>query len=334
VFVSPGGNAKFVPAEGDVRFKAFVAITLTSLLMWSVLLLIYFSVRSHLLENRGRKESSGVSAWGNHVPSPRGRGNSSGRSEAPKFSVPVRFEPNVGQADSSAEFVGRGGGTTVLLTHTGIEFAGASRSGTSGHASRVAVKFFSARLGRALSGEGVKWRGVARLGGETNYFLGNDPERWRTHVPQFGGAAARNVVPGVDVVAYGGEERLEYDLRVAPGTSAAELRLAISGADGVRVDASGDLVMTEGGRELRMRKPVMYEEMRARLSRPASGAETQRLRRVQTVGVRTSRKIVDGGYVLDADGSVGFRVGAHDRAATLVIDPSLSVGYATFLGGR
>ena len=30
---------------------------------------------------------------------------------------------------------------------------------------------------------------------------------------------------------------------------------------------------------------------------------------------------------------MGFRVGRHDAGATLVIDPSLSVAYATFLGG-
>jgi len=37
--------------------------------------------------------------------------------------------------------------------------------------------------------------------------------------------------------------------------------------------------------------------------------------------------------VLEADGSIGFRIGPHDAHATLVIDPSLSVAYATFLGG-
>ena len=42
---------------------------------------------------------------------------------------------------------------------------------------------------------------------------------------------------------------------------------------------------------------------------------------------------VDGSYLLEADGSIGFRVGAHDTDAELVIDPSLSVSYATFLGG-
>ncbi len=49
--------------------------------------------------------------------------------------------------------------------------------------------------------------------------------------------------------------------------------------------------------------------------------------------LRQQNAAVDGGYVLEVDGSVGFRVGDYDPRATLVIDPSLSVGYATFLGG-
>lgn len=46
-----------------------------------------------------------------------------------------------------------------------------------------------------------------------------------------------------------------------------------------------------------------------------------------------SRKLVEGEYVLEADGSVGFRVGPYDTNATLVFDPSISISYSTFLGG-
>ena len=45
------------------------------------------------------------------------------------------------------------------------------------------------------------------------------------------------------------------------------------------------------------------------------------------------RSPVTGGYELEADGTVGFAIGPHDPRATLVIDPSLSVSYSTFLGG-
>ncbi len=43
--------------------------------------------------------------------------------------------------------------------------------------------------------------------------------------------------------------------------------------------------------------------------------------------------MIDGSYIIEADGSIGFEVGPHDPTATLVVDPSLSVTYATFLGG-
>ncbi len=48
---------------------------------------------------------------------------------------------------------------------------------------------------------------------------------------------------------------------------------------------------------------------------------------------RSERKTVESGYLLEADGTIGFRVGPHDAGATLVIDPSISIAYSTFLGG-
>ncbi len=78
----------------------------------------------------------------------------------------------------------------------------------------------------------------------------------------------------------------------------------------MRLDAAGNLLIQSGPNEIRMRKPRMYEEH-------PGGA----------------RRDVEGSYLLRADGAVGFRAAAHDPVATLVIDPSLSVAYATFLGG-
>ena len=47
----------------------------------------------------------------------------------------------------------------------------------------------------------------------------------------------------------------------------------------------------------------------------------------------TKGRRVRGGYILEADGSVGLWVGKHDPRAALIFDPSLSVTYTTFLGG-
>ncbi len=174
----------------------------------------------------------------------------------------------------------------------------------------------------AASAESFAWQGANAVGGESNYFLGNNPARWRTHVKHFAAAEAQDVLPGVSIVAYGNTDGVEYDVRVAPGVDANSLRLAIAGSgagaassEKVRLDAAGDLIIVLGGRELRMRKPAIYEEWAATADRPLR------------------RKQIEGGYAMAADGRVAFRVGAHDSRATLVLDPSLTVTYNTFLGG-
>jgi hypothetical protein len=229
----------------------------------------------------------------------------------PRFSIPLAFEPNLGQAEPRAEFAGRAGGLDILLTNAGIEFAASGLRTKSGAPRNVSLNFFSARNRTGTEHSKLAWQGQERTSGQTNYFLGNDPARWRTHVPQFGKAVARSVVPGVDLVAYGNDARLEYDLRIAPGTQPTNLRLAISGERNLRVDAAGDLVMAFGAQELRMKKPVMYQTIGAE---DAAGSP------------KSAKKYVEGGYVLEADGSVGFSVGAYDPGAVLVIDPSLTVG--------
>ena len=193
----------------------------------------------------------------------------------------------------------------------------------------------------SASAGNLQWNGEGRLVAETNYFLGNDPAKWRTHVAHFSRAVAKGVLPGVDVVAYGNERALEYDLRVAPGVDARSLRLRISGADEMKLDANGDLLIAAAGREIRMKKPNMYEET-------ASG----RFSDGDSPNPKAEQRPVAGGYGIEADGSVSFRMAAQEITArsdtagllgrgtknlaapgTLVIDPSLSVSYSTFLGG-
>jgi hypothetical protein len=128
------------------------------------------------------------------------------------------------------------------------------------------------------------------------------------------------VLPGVDIAAQGNSEGVGYDFRRAPGVGVRDLRREIASdrakqcAD-VRLGEPGDLFITLDGREMRRRKPASYEEW------AASGSHA------------TRRRQIDGGYGLAADGSVVFHVAAHDPHATLVLDPSLTVAHATFLGG-
>lgn len=282
-----------------------------------------------------------------------------------QISIPVTFEPNVGDADASVQYVGRGKGVTILLARREIAVAVPRSSADAGAPNefvRMRVMEIGARKRRsrpktARSSHRTRehsrprlrsrrkqtrprtkraswednrsaefaWCGEEKLRGESNYFIGNNPHLWRTKVPHFAEAEAQNALPGVGVTIYGSDSGAEYDLRLAPGADPAKLRLALSGGDS-RIASNGDLVLRVGASEMRMKKPRIYEEFVPPEPLPADGFKT-------TEKGQLKRESVDGGYVLEADGSLGFRVGPYNRHATLVIDPSISVTYATFLGG-
>lgn len=92
-------------------------------------------------------------------------------------------------------------------------------------------------------------------------------------------------------------------------------------------------------RRTRMRNKIRGGNARPpRMKRPRSDAPRRQHRPTRQSGPAPTsfppmRKPVDGEYLLEADGSVGFRVGPYDTSATLVIDPSISISYSTFLGG-
>jgi hypothetical protein len=142
------------------------------------------------------------------------------------------------------------------------------------------------------------------LRGVVNVYRGPDPVRWRTGIPTFGKIRYRGVYPGIDLVYYGTQGRLEYDFVVAPGGDPTKIRLAFEGATRLTLEPGGDLVLETGARPLRVRRPVAYQEIGDR--------------RV-TVDVR-----------FEVSDVVAIRVGDYDAAHSLVIDPVIDGHYAEF----
>src|SRR5271157_3530994 len=72
--------------------------------------------------------------------------------------------------------------------------------------------------------------GADELPGKSNYFIGNDPKKWRTNVANYAKVKYQSVYPGVDLVYYGNQSgQLECDFVVAPGADPDAIRLALSG---------------------------------------------------------------------------------------------------------
>ncbi|MFY9731421.1 MAG: choice-of-anchor D domain-containing protein, partial [Candidatus Acidiferrales bacterium] len=247
------------------------------------------------------------------------------------------FEANEGQAPSEVAFLARGPHLSTFLTRTGIEVEPreprASRSNLATHR-RIQISFAPAP--RSSDGQAsdrtnasVTWKGIAQLRAQTNYFIGNDPSKWRTSVPHYAQAEAPRILPGVDLVAYSNatadqrENQLEFDLRIAPQANADSLRIKISGAEELRLNAEGDMLMQVENAQLVLHKPALYEEVRSRELAHKSAAATS----------PPQRYPIEGAYLFEPDGSIGFRIARRHPHAALVIDPSLSITYSTFLGG-
>lgn len=232
--------------------------------------------------------------------------------------LPLGFEANRGQTDSEVKFLSRGGGYGLFLSSTETVFSlGIPSRGNAETESRGLRK---ARRGDQPSSQTSVLRmqllggnpaphleGSNEVSGKSNYFIGNDPEKWRTNVPNYARVTYQGVYPGVDVVYYGNHRQLEFDFVIAPGASPGVINLAFKGTKKLRINAQGDLVMQTGGGEIWQHKPVIYQE---------------------TNGVK---QYVEGRYLLRADHTVAFEIAEYDLTKALVIDPVLV--YSSFLGG-
>jgi hypothetical protein len=219
---------------------------------------------------------------------------------------PFRFEANQGQTDAQVRFLARGPGYTLFLTPTeavlSFPHAVAATAGSTDAtalADALRMRWLGANASPAVVGSSL-------LPGETSYLKGADPSQWHTHVPSYGRVTYQDLYSGTNLVYYGNQGQLEYDLVVNPGADPAVARFQFVGADQMTIEG-GDLVVGIDGQQLRLHEPVIYQDIS---------------------GVRQS---VSGSFVLGQDHQVGFAVGAYDPNSPLIIDPMLT--YSTYLGG-
>ncbi|RLF71697.1 MAG: hypothetical protein DRN35_01980, partial [Thermoplasmata archaeon] len=65
--------------------------------------------------------------------------------------------------------------------------------------------------------------GEKRCSWDTNYFIGNDPNRWYTNIPNYREVVYHNVWDGVDVIFRLSNGFLKYDIIISPGADPEEI---------------------------------------------------------------------------------------------------------------
>jgi hypothetical protein len=250
--------------------------------------------------------------------------------------LPLSFEANHGQADGQVKFLSRTGGYTLFLTADeavlalrGSAAKRAAPKGASGFGgAMVSLKRYPdtnpnpdtnphpatphsmtggvLRMKLRNANPAAKVSGLDELAGTSNYFIGNDPAKWRTNVPTYAKVKYEGIYSGIDLVYYGNQRRLEYDFIVAPGGDPRRIAFDIRGAKRIRQDVQGDLVFKMGEDEIRWRKPVAYQ------------------------GKDGARQLVAARYAIKDTNRVGFELAKYDANRPLYIDPLI---YSTYLGG-
>ncbi len=218
----------------------------------------------------------------------------------------VAFEANVGQTDSQVRFLSRSSGYTLFLTPSeAVMLVG---NETDSHA---ATESSVVRMQYIGANPDTKTVGQNELAGKVNYYVGQDQSQWRSGVPTFGQVTYQNLYPGIDLTYYGNANReLEYDFIVSPGVHTDAIQLKFTGADDVRIEDNGDLILGAGNTQLRQQKPFAYQEI--------DGVRRQ----------VPARFDLSSGDVT----TIRFEIGAYDTGRPLVIDPV--VGYSSFHGGN
>ena len=204
------------------------------------------------------------------------------------------FEPNLGQADPSVDFMARGVRYTALIRHNGsaaYRFAGAKEDA-------LDIQFPGAHPRDAAYGE----QPVPSL---TNFY-GGGGQHPISAIPHFQSVRYPALYPGIDLVWRGEGPDLEYEFLVRGRADPSRIRIRFSGARHIFIDGQGNLTVQSPLAQIWHARPVAWQIVDGQ-------------RRAVTIALRL------------AGATASFQLGPYDRRQPLCIDPV--VAYSTYVGG-
>ncbi len=268
--------------------------------------------------------------------------------------LPLYFIQNDGQVDEGVKFYERGGGHSLYFTKRGVylslvrmqrsEDSNKETKG-SGHMSgrrrlptaiaqntipdsrqqELAPTMKESAMVKLLplgANKNPEVFAKGLLEGKVNYFIGNDPARWKTNIPTYQSVVYKEMYKGIDIKFYGNNQQLEYDIIVKPGANPSHVKFSYEGITGLRVTEHGELEVSLKDGKLIQKKPYVYQEI------DGKRIEIEGKFRVKSAesGVHNPKSKVQNPKFM-----YGFQVAKYDRSQPLIIDPTLA--YSTYLGG-
>ena len=231
----------------------------------------------------------------------------------------LEFIENKGQWDGHARYAAALPGGRLFAEADGLTFALLADGGPAqlGHRPRPQAPHTPPQADSVVRGHALKlhFEGASPAditpetptGEHRNYFLGADSRHWASDVRGFRALRYAGLWPGVSARVYeSADQHVEYDFELAPGADPAAISLRHDGAEGLALDAAGNLLLKTSVGTVVERAPLAWQ----------TDAAGQR----QAVACR---------YVLSGR-VVRFALGRYNTARPLTIDPV--VVFATYSG--
>lgn len=224
------------------------------------------------------------------------------------------FEKNIGQTDESVEYLSRGKDHVLFLT---ADKAILTLNGTrkvkkmhhpDGKHQNPDLKDLLISISTPGANTAGIMEGMNELPGKSNYLIGNDPDKWHKNVPHYEMVRYNNLYNGIDLVYHNRKGNLEYDFILSPGADPDLIRLNFSGAEELKQDAAGNLVLQTRLGDVIIKAPETYQEI--------EGEKVE----------------IPSAFEVHEEGQVSFLLAEYDRSKSLVIDPELV--FSTYLGGE
>ena len=162
----------------------------------------------------------------------------------------LTFVQNDGQWSDNVLFRASYGGATLWITKEGVAYQFARHVGQKhldlggNDIGRDSVEQLVLTAKFAGANPNMDIRGEEPLKYKCNYFLGNDPTKWRTNVPSYSAILLKGVYQGIDLrYVDAGNGRPEYEFVLAPGADVSQIEVAYDGVLGTSVDSDGRVIL-------------------------------------------------------------------------------------------
>jgi|GEM_PF-1234801 len=218
--------------------------------------------------------------------------------------LPLFFIENQGQIDKKIKFYQHYGSYRVFFADDGVYLVFQREKGD----------FFEKDIVKLMplgTDEKVQILPEQPQNVKVNYFIGKNPDKWRTNISAYKAVLYKEAYPGIDIRFYSKNQQLEYDIVLKPKADIREVKFQLDGVEEIEITKEGDLLIrTKSGKRMLQKKPIVYQ-------------------------IIEGKKInLEGRYVIiDKVSKIySFNLASYDTSYPLVIDPVLV--FSTFIGGE